>query len=149
MDQLISAFGIDLKLIIIQIINFVLLVGLLSYFLYKPLMKMLADREEKIAKGVKDAESAAKALATAEEEKQAIVGEAHKEAEGVAARAKEHADQKASEITATADEKAAGIVSAAEQKAEDIKAQAHKDSEAEVAKLAVLAAEKVLKEKTT
>lgn len=149
MDQLIQAFGIDVKLIIIQVFNFGILMALLTYFLYKPVLKMLADREEKIAQGIKDAESAAEALATAEDEKQTILTGAHKEAEEVAARAKTHADDKAASITAAADEKASGIVATAEQKAEDIKIKAHKDSESEVAKLAVLAAEKVLKEQTS
>ena len=149
MDQLIQAFGIDLKLIVIQIINFILLLALLSYFLYKPLLKVLNEREEKITQGVKDAEAAAEAKAAAASEKQVIVSAAHKEAEEVAARAKIHADEKAVAITAAADEKAGSIVNAAEQKAEDIKVKAHKDSEAEIAKLAVLAAEKILKEKTT
>jgi len=148
MEQLITAFGIDVKLIIVQIINFVLLVALLSYFLYKPLLKVLADREEKITQGVKDAEAAAVAKAEADSEKQTLMAAAHKEAEDVAARAKTYADEKAASIATAADEKAAGIVASAEQKAADIKTQAHKDSEAEIAKLAVLAAEKVLTEKS-
>jgi len=149
MDQLIQAFGIDVRLIIIQIINFTVLVALLSYFLYKPLLKMLNDREAKISQGVKDAEAAAEAKAAADSEKQVIVAAAHKEAEDVATRAKVYADEKASEVAQAADEKAVGIIATAEQKAEDIKSKAHKDSEAEIAKLAVLAAEKVLQEKTS
>ena len=148
MDQLIHAFGIDVKLIVVQIINFTLLAGLLTYFLYKPVLKVLADREEKITKGVMDAEAAAETLAGAEDEKQVILTDAHKEAEGVARRAKEHADEKAAAIAAVADEKAAGVVASAEEKAENIKLVAKQESEAEIAKLAVLAAEKVLKEQT-
>ena len=147
MDQLIHAFGLDVKLIIIQVFNFGILMLLLTYFLYKPVLKMLSDREEKIAKGIEDAEGAAKALAEAETEKQGILTNANKEAEAVVERAKSYADEKAAGIAAAADEKAAGIVSAAEQKAEEIKHKAHKESESEIAQLAVLAAEKVLREK--
>lgn len=146
MEQLIQAFGIDAKLIVVQVVNFVILLALLSYYLYKPVLKVLADREEKVAQGVKDAENAAKALATAEDEKQEIVSAAHKEAEDVASRAKAHADKKAADIASTAEEKAASILSVAELKAERIKIQAQKDSEAEVAKVAVLATEKLLKQ---
>lgn len=149
MDQLIQAFGIDVKLIIVQIINFTLLVGLLSYFLYKPVLKLLADREEKVTQGIKDAEEAAKALAEAEDEKKGIVSAAHKEAEDVALRAKAHADEKAAEVAAVATEKAAGIVATAEEQAENIKLKAKQDSEAEIAKMAVLAAEKVLRQQTS
>lgn len=146
MEQLIYAFGLDAKLIVIQIFNFVVLLGLLSYFLYTPILKVLADRKEKIAQGLKDAEDAANALASAETEKKGIVSSAHKEAEEVAARAKQHAEEKGASILTEAEEKAAVIVRNAEEKGEGIKTQAHKDSEAEIAKLAVLAAEKILKE---
>jgi len=149
MEQLIEAFGIDAKLIVVQIINFTILVAVLSYFLYKPVLKVLADREEKIKQGIKDAEAAAAAKAAAEDEKQAVLSAAHKEAEQVAERSRAYADEKAVSITRTADEKAHSIVSTAEQKAEEIKSKAHKESEAEIAKLAVLAAEKVLKEQNT
>ncbi len=147
MDQLIQAFGIDAKLIVVQIINFTILVGALSYFLYKPVLKLLNEREEKVKQGIKDAEEAAAARAEAETEKQSILGTAHKDAEEVAAKAKVYAEEKAANITALADEKAAGIVSAAEEKAVNIKLRAKEESEAEIAKLAVLAAEKVLTEK--
>jgi len=145
MEQLITAFGIDAKLIIIQILNFGILAGLLTYFLYKPLLNILKQREEKIAQGIRDAEGAAKAKASADEEKKGILSIAHKDAAEVGAKAKAYADEKAVAIAAEAQIKAESIVKNAEAKSEEIKEQARKDSEAEVAKLAVLAAEKVLK----
>lgn len=149
MEQLIHAFGIDAKLIVVQIINFVILVVALSYFLYKPVLKVLADREEKIKQGIHDAEAAAKAKADADKEKQSILSAAHAEAESVATKAKSFADEKSEEIVAQARTKAESVVKDAEAKGEEIKAQAHKESEAEIAKLAILAAEKVLKEKSS
>ncbi len=145
MEQLLSAFGIELELIIAQIINFGILAVALSYFLYKPLLAMLQKREEKIAQGMQDAEDAAKAKASADEEKKAILSSAHKDAEEVGAKAKAFADEKAATITAEAQAKAESIITNAQAKGEELKEQARKDSEAEVAKLAILAAEKVLK----
>lgn len=149
MEQLIHAFGIDVKLIIVQIINFVILVAVLTYFLYKPVLKVLAEREEKITQGIKDAEAAAEAKASAENEKQTILTAAHAEAESVAQKAKSFADVKSDEIIAEARTKADSVISDAQSKGAEIKAQAHKESEAEIAKVAVLAAEKILKEKTS
>lgn len=149
MDQLIQAFGIDTKLIVVQIINFVILTMILSYFLYRPVLNVLKERREKIDQGIKDAEAAASAKATAETEKQAILTEAQKEAEAVSSRATQYADEKAASIVATADEKASGIVAMAEQKAVETQQKALKDSEAEITKLAVLAAEKVMREQTS
>ncbi|MDA8596714.1 F0F1 ATP synthase subunit B [Candidatus Pacebacteria bacterium] len=148
MEQLIEAFGIDARLIVIQIINFALLAFLLSYFLYKPLMRVLDEREAKITQGIKDAEAAAAERSNAEDEKRAILTDAHKEADNIALRANTHAEEKAGEKVAAAEDKAATIVKAAEAKSEELKAKAEKDSEAEVAKMAILAAEKVLKERS-
>jgi len=144
MDQLIQAFGIDAKLVTAQVINFVLLLGLLSYFLYKPVLKVLADREAKIAQGIKDAEAAAVAKSEADTRKKEVLQEAHKEAGEIADRAKSFADDKAADIVASANTKADGIIADAQRKGEDLQARLQKESEDEIAKLAILAAEKVL-----
>lgn len=147
MEQLLHAFGIDVKLIVIQIINFVVLAGLLSYFLYKPVLKILAEREETIKKGIEDAEEAATAKASALQEKQAVLTQAQQEAQEIDAHAQAFAKKKEAEIVAAAQEKATDVIKDAESKSALLKEQALKESEAEIAKLAVLAAEKILREK--
>ncbi len=145
MQEIIHAFGIDWRLIVIQIFNFSILMGLLWYFLYTPVLKMLADREAKIKKGIEDAESAAQSRTEALAEKAVIVKEAHAEAGTIFARATAHAEEKEKALLAEANEKVARDIQNAKQLAADLKVQALKESEAEIAKLAFLAAEKVLK----
>ena len=147
MEQLIQAFGIDLKGIVVQLINFVILMGLLSYFLYKPVLKLLSDREVQIKQGIADAEAAAEAKASADVERKDILTQAHKDAENIALRAKESADERTTDALKQAEAKAEEIITTAEHKSVELKEQARKESEAEIAKLAVLAAEKVLAEK--
>jgi F-type H+-transporting ATPase subunit b len=149
MEQLIHAFGIDARLIIIQVVNFGLLMLVLSYFLYKPVLNMLHERREKIAKGIKDAEAAEKAKAEAAEEKKAVLAAANKEAEAMTLRATEHAASKAEAIVGDAHTKAEQVIKDAADRALEMKALAKKESEAEIAKLAVLAAEKILSERTS
>ena len=149
MEQLISAFGIDARLILLQVFNFGLLMAVLSYLLYKPVLKVLHERQEKIAQGVKDAKEAGLAKAQATEEKKGIIAAAHKEAEAMSMRAKEYAVVKGDELVAAAQAKAEQIAKDAALQSDEIKAAALKESEAEIAKLAVLAAEKVLKERTS
>lgn len=149
MEQLIEAFGIDIRLIIIQVFNFGLLMAVLTYFLYKPILKLLAEREATIKKGVEDAAAAESARTQAAEEKKGIIAAANKEAEAMAARAKEHAGVKGDEIVADARKKAESVVKDATLRGEELISQARKESEAEIARLAILAAEKVLKERTT
>ena len=147
MQEIINAFGIDWRLIVIQIFNFSVLAGILWYFLYTPVLKLLSDRELKIKKGVEDAEAATKALSVADAEKQTILSTAHGEATAIVARASEHAEEKGSVIVADALHKAERVAEEARAKAEEIKAQAHKESEAEIAQVAILAAEKILNQK--
>lgn len=147
MDQLIQSFGLDARLIAVQIVNFAIVLGALWYFLYGPVMRILRERQEKIEQGLTDAEAAEKAKQAAEEQKQEILSAAHHEAEAVSARAEKAAEAEKATIIASAEEKAATVVSAAEQRGEEIKTQAQKESDAEVAKTAVLAAEKILRER--
>lgn len=148
MEQLIESFGIDGKLIVAQIINFVILLALLSYFLYKPMLKLLAERQEKIESGIRDAEAAAEARATADQEKRSVLTAATEKASELEKQAVLTAAKRSEEIVAEASEKAAGIVANAEKAGEALKIKAQKDAEADVAKAAMLAAEEILRQKS-
>jgi F-type H+-transporting ATPase subunit b len=148
MEAIIAAFGIDVHLIIVQIINFTILMVALGYFLYTPVLNLLRDREEKIAAGIKDTEAAAAAKASAEVEKAAVLTEAHHAAADVNARAKVTAEVAAAEIVAAAEAVAHAAKAKAVVEAEQLKAAAIKASEAEIAKTAILAAEKILRAKS-
>jgi F-type H+-transporting ATPase subunit b len=64
--------GINIPGLITQLISFTVLLFLLTKFLYKPVLKLLDERAEKIKKGLSDAELASKG---AEEAAQRIEGE--------------------------------------------------------------------------
>lgn len=147
MEAIIETFGIDGRLIVIQIFNFTLLLAVLWYFLYTPVMNMLKAREERIKQGIEDADLAKQAKELAEDERQNVLAAANKEAEAISLRAKEYADVKAGEIVKSATEKATAVVKEAEAKGQELQSQARKESEAEISKLAILAAEKVLRER--
>jgi F-type H+-transporting ATPase subunit b len=144
MQEILHAFGIDWRLIVIQIFNFGVLAGILWYFLYTPVLKLLAEREAKIAKGIQDAEEAERARKDADVEKTQIIKEAHTEASQIVTRGTAHAEEKGKAILQEASDKIARDIASAKALGEEIKAQALKESEAEIAKLAILGAEKVL-----
>jgi len=144
MDQLFATFGINWKLLLIQGVNFGVLLVALSYFLYRPVMKMLDERREKIAEGVRAAEAAQQRLAAAKEEGETLVGDAAREAESLVAAARVRADEKGAEIVSGAETKAESIVREATARAEESQRRAMQESEKEIAKAAMLAAEKIL-----
>src|SRR3989344_5401181 len=76
MSDLFAAFGVNWKLLLIQAVNFGLLLAALSYFLYKPILKIIDERRHKIAEGVRTAEAAAERLEEAEKEGGTMGGDA-------------------------------------------------------------------------
>jgi F-type H+-transporting ATPase subunit b len=146
MESLLDAFGIDGKLLLAQLVNFGVLFVALTWLLYKPVMKTLDERAAKIAKGVEDAEIASAKAATADEDAAKVVKGAEVEAEGIVAGARDLAGTEKTRIMKEAEARAAQVAADAEAPAAETAAKALRDSEKEIARLAVLAAEKVLRE---
>lgn len=144
MDQLFATFGIDWRLLLIQAVNFGVLLSALTYFLYKPLMKTIDERRTKIAQGVEAAEAADQRLAAAKAESDEIVGQGAREAESLVAAARTRADEKGAEIVKASEAKAEAVLRDAQARAEESKRLALQESEKEIAKAALLAAEKIL-----
>ena len=147
MSELFEAFGINWKLLLTQAFNFGVLLIVLWYFLYRPVLKLIDDRRAKIAEGVQNAEAAAKRLESAKKEGEKIVGGASREGEGIVAAARSRAEERASEILKSAETQAASALAEARARGEEAKRQALKESEREIARAAMLAAEKILKQK--
>jgi F-type H+-transporting ATPase subunit b len=147
MQALLDAFGIDWKLLIAQAVNFGILFVALWLLLYRPVMKALDERRALVAKGVEDAKKAEEKLKGADSEASSIVGKADEEAAALLSFARETATAEKARIVKEAEERAAKIAQEAEARAAETAARARKESEKEIAALAILAAEKVLKER--
>lgn len=148
MNELFEAFGVNWKLLLVQAVNFGLLLSVLTYFLYKPVLRIIDERQKKIAEGVKTAEEAARKLADAKMEGDGIVGTASREAEQLVAAARSRADEKGNEIVKAAEARANAVIKEAGAHAEEAKRMALAESSKEIARAAVLAAEKILREKS-
>lgn len=147
MEQLLSAFGINGKLLLAQLINFgVLFVGL-SYLLYKPVMKVLDERTKKIELGVHAAEEAMQKASRADEEASTVVKGAETEAEEIVSGARETALAERTRIIKEAEARASSVEKDAEARAAEDSARMLRESEKEIARLSILAAEKVLRTK--
>lgn len=144
MTELFTTFGLNGKLLLIQAVNFGVLLAALTYFLYKPLMRTMDERRSKIEEGVRAADAAAQRLAAADEESKQIVGTGAREAEGLVAAARIRAEEKGTEIVKVSEAKADALLKDASARAEESKRKALAESEKEIAKAAMLAAEKIL-----
>ncbi len=144
-----EVLGIDLKLIIAQIVNFALLFWLLSKFLYKPVTGLLEDRRVKIDKGLKDAEKAGKDRANAEVEAEKIAEKAYKDANEILKNAKAEATLEATGIVKKASEQADRIMANAKSEAATAKDKALKDAKGEISDVVVIALSKIVGDELT
>jgi F-type H+-transporting ATPase subunit b len=94
--------GISLGTLIFQVLNFTIVCILLYAWAYKPILKMMDNRKQKIAQGLEDARIASEARANAEQEAAKILAEAQSKANQVVHESTERAEAAALEIHATA-----------------------------------------------
>lgn len=148
MNDLFEAFGINWHLLIAQAVNFGIVLVALTYFLYKPVLRVLEERRQVVAQGVEDAKLASKKLASADADAAKTVAIADKKADEILKTARADASEDRAKMLREAEARAAHIAKDAEAQAQEAKERARRESEKEVARLALLAAEKILRAKT-
>lgn len=85
MDKAVEALGLNLPQLIAQIVNFFVLLLILRLVAYKPILKMLDERKQRIAEGLNAAEIARAEAATAQANIQAQLDTARKEGQEIVA----------------------------------------------------------------
>jgi len=145
MGAFFDAFSVDLWKLGFQVINFLLLLYLLNRFLFKPVLARLDERSEKIAKGLEDAEVAARDRELARAEREAAVSEARKEAADMLARANKIADDTRKEVLDQARSEAEKISTRAREEIIAEKDRAMAEIRGQVAELALAAAGKLVR----
>jgi F-type H+-transporting ATPase subunit b len=93
MKETLGSFGIDLKLLAGQIVNFLVIGWILYRFLLRPLQANMKARAEKIAQGLKDAEKSRLALEEAAKEKERVLAETYGQASRILDRARDEAER--------------------------------------------------------
>ncbi|HUO50054.1 MAG TPA: ATP synthase F0 subunit B [Candidatus Paceibacterota bacterium] len=147
MGQFFTAFGLDWKLLLIQGLNFGVLLIALTYLLYKPILRIIDERREKIADGVRTAQMAAQKLEEAKAQGDGMIADAARQAEGLVGTARARASELSAEALKETEAKARALLKEAQARAEEDKRRAMKESEREIVRAALLAAEKILGEK--
>ncbi len=109
-----EALGINLGLLIVQIIAFIIVFLTLNAWVYKPMLNMMETRKQKIAQGLEDARVAAEARANAEKEAAKIIADAQTEASKIVREATERAAAAGQDVKAAAEAEAAKAREAAD-----------------------------------
>lgn len=146
--EIFQAFGVDWRLLLIQAVNFALLLLALHFFLYKPVLSLIDERRARIEKGVRDAAEAERRLRSADEEKTSILAAATREAEAFGEEARRTLSEEERLARVAAEEKAERILESARKESQDLKNQAVSGAEKDIARMVVLGIEKTLKSKS-
>ena len=147
MSELLTKLGIDWKLLIAQIVNFLVLLFVLWKFAYGPVLAMLDKRQKKIEKGLKDADEAHKKLAESEEKQKEILRKARTEAKDIVEKAYIQAEKSKSEIAGEAKKQSDKIIANAKDQIEQEKNKMITEVKSEIGSLVVAATEKIIGEK--
>ena len=141
---MIEALGISLTEFVFYMINFLILVGVLTKFLYKPFLNVLEERKKKI----QDAFDSADMMNKRADEKMANytarIANVEEEGREIIKEAKQRAEAQAADIINDANEKASQIIAAAQRQIELDKQKAVDEMKQQVAALAMMAAEKIV-----
>jgi len=141
-----EGLGINLPLLVTFVINFIILFALLSVVLYKPVLKMLDERQARIKESMEQAEQIKEQAARSEEQIQAALETARKEGQTIVAQAAQIGEKLREEAAETARKEAEALIGKARTEIELERDKAMDDLRADFADIAVLAAEKVIKE---
>ncbi len=138
--------GLDLATFIGQLVSFVILLGLLVYVGYKPIRKMLDERENRIRESMEQAEATKQEYERAKVAVQEQISKARQEGQTVISQATQIGDRLKEEAKEEARKEAQAIVARTRVELERERDKAIDDLRREFVDTAILAAEKVINE---
>ena len=140
----IAALGFNLPGLAAQLINFLILLIVLRLFLYRPVLRVLEERRNRIEQGLSQADRAAEQAAASEAEARRIAELAQVQGREAIQRAQEAADRLRGELEERARQEADQIVTRARQEVRAERDRAIQQLHEQFADLTVTAAERVI-----
>jgi F-type H+-transporting ATPase subunit b len=146
---IVETFGLETKYIIMQVVSFLIVLGVLYKFGIKPVTATMEERNRKIEAGIRHAEEMQAKLAAAQAESATIVKQAHGEAARIVDEARKAAKEFLDKQTQDATAKANDLIAKAQQATQLEHRRMLAEARAEVARLVVTTTERVLARKLT
>ncbi len=142
--EALEALGINLPSLLWHTFNFLLLVALLTKFLYRPVTRMLDERSARIKESMEQAESIKEQLARTTQETRLQMEAARKEAQAILEQANQIAERVKGQARRDAQAEADKIVAKARAQLEQERQQVVAELRREMADLVVAAAGRVI-----
>jgi len=147
--ELFAKLGIDWRLLIAQLVNFVILFTALTFLLYKPLIASLDKRRAKIAESLANAEKISEELNRAGAESERIVAASRVEAARIASEAAKQAETARLAAVEKTRAEVAGVISSGKAQLAAERDAMMSEVRRAAADLIAVATEKVINEKMT
>lgn len=145
MGDLVHALGIQWSALIAQMVNFAILIIVLTKFVYKPVLRIIDERRAIVAASLKKAEEIDRRQEIIDAERTAILRKADLEAGALLERAKGEAEAMHAEIEKTAKQEALQTLKKGMEKLEKERSIMFREVQGKLAHAIVLSAEKILR----
>jgi F-type H+-transporting ATPase subunit b len=142
--EILAQLGIDPAVMLAQAVNFFFLLAILTFLVYKPVLKLLDERKQRIADAEENAKTIEEKLAKTEELTKAEMQKAQSAASKVLLAAQENAKTQEEKMINEAKEKVSKVVEEGRSIIAKERDDAAKKIQAEVSKIVILATEKLL-----
>ena len=139
-----ESLGINLGYFLVHTFNFLIIMTVLAALAYKPILKALENRRQKITQSLEDARIAAEARANAEKEAEQILTEARANANRIVREATERAESASKDVKAAVEAEAVKAREAALAEAANERNRILADLRGQVAALSIAAAQKLI-----
>ncbi len=142
--ELLTKLGVDWKLLIAQIVNFTILLSVLTYFVYRPLLNLLDARRERIAKAMENAKRIEEQNRQMEELRIEQLKKIDQEVGAMLERGKRQSEAMRDEILAGAKREADQLLAKGRRQLEDERVKVFHDVQGTLAQMIVKMTEKIL-----
>ncbi len=139
-----ASLGINLPTLVAQIVNFIILFGLLYLVAYKPIMRMLDERSRRVKESMEQTEFIKQQAERAEEETKKRIEEAGREGQELVARAVRTGEEVRRQAQGEARQDAETLITRARVEIQRERDEAIDELRKEFADLTIMAAEKVI-----
>lgn len=147
--QLSANLGFDWRVALANLANFLVIVWILKRYALKPIEKIIKDREDKIKKGVEDAEKAATEFQMAKQTCEKTIMEARDEANRIIACSQKESEKIVAEAKTLQEEQSKQIIAKTEKAVQQEKEKMFQDLKKDVVSLVIDITSKFIKEDLT
>ena len=142
--ELLTTLGIDWKLLLVQLLNFGILIVVLSVLVYRPILRLLDDRRERVRKSMEDAKAIENQRRELDEFRTEQLKKIDLEAGKFLEEAKHQAERVKKDILGNAEKEAAAILAKAKQQLDDERGRMVREIQGTLASVVVRMAEKIV-----